>query len=433
MQIRALASVLFVLIPRAPAAAQLASSAPVLPRSAAGPAPQSALAPPPPNDVCSTPTVLVGAGPHPFDTTSATASPSSPGPCSGGSSTTFDHDLWFCWTAPTSGAIELSSVGQTFVDTKIEVFAGCGCPTGAPIACNDDTCGTLQSAFAFFVNAGNVYTIRIGTKPGVPGGTGTFTIQPPAPATPPCLRDDGSSENSVGLNAAGKFAWMARYGAVGTTTNVSQVRVAYGSPSFPGHTPPLGTIVDVLVWDDPNDDGLPHDAVLLALVASTITSPDTDVLVAVPVVPAVVVEGIYFVGVGVPLAPGMRVAALDQSTLPCSGIDPSWMVGDTTGLLDYATLTNNNVPPTSASSAGFPGTWLLRANCVTLGVSECPGDGLFPLPAALPCPCANYGALRHGCASSFNPQGALLLARGSATRERPGRRSATACSALRAR
>jgi len=42
----------------------------------------------------------------------------------------------------------------------------------------------------------------------------------------------------------------------------------------------------------------------------------------------------------------------------------------------------------------------------------CAGDGLDPAVTTA-CPCANFGAPAHGCAHSFNPDGALLLASGT--------------------
>ncbi|MBK7876872.1 MAG: hypothetical protein IPJ77_14195 [Planctomycetes bacterium] len=53
------------------------------------------------------------------------------------------QELWFCWTAPAGGPFEIRTVGLTALDTKVAAFDGCGCPAAAPVACNDDACGTL--------------------------------------------------------------------------------------------------------------------------------------------------------------------------------------------------------------------------------------------------------------------------------------------------
>jgi len=55
------------------------------------------------------------------------------------------------------------------------VYNGCACPpNGAPIACNDDSCGA-QSAVTFAVIAGQTYLIRIGGVDAA-AGVGTLTI-----------------------------------------------------------------------------------------------------------------------------------------------------------------------------------------------------------------------------------------------------------------
>jgi hypothetical protein len=370
--------------------------------------------PPPADDDCSTPTVLVGPGPYAFDSTLATtgAQGQTEALCNVFGTTAIEADEWFCWTAPSTNAFELSTVGLTFVDTKVAVYDGCGCPSAGALACNDDSCGTLQSTLAFNAIGGQTYTIQIGSFQGTPGGTGSFAIDLANGPVGGCTLDDGVSENAVGLTNGGKTVWMARFGQIGVTTTVGDVLTAYGTAAFPGAVPPNGTPTDVLVWDDPNDDGDPSDCVLVYQGASTVQNASTDTLNSNPVVPAVGVSGYFFVGVGVAHAANELPAPLDQSSADCSGLDPTWIFGDTTGTVDYAVLTNNNVPPIAASSAGFPGFWLLRGSCSTEpGTGYCTGDGLDP-SLTQSCPCSNFGAAGNGCASSFNAAGAHIGAHG---------------------
>ena len=91
-----------------------------------------------------------------------------------------DRDVWFCWTSPCDGTVTLETCGRTSVDTKIAVYDGCGCPTGAGIlACNDDgdLCG-LQTRLTFTAVTSQTYLLRIGVYPGSPGGggVGEFSI-----------------------------------------------------------------------------------------------------------------------------------------------------------------------------------------------------------------------------------------------------------------
>jgi hypothetical protein len=64
------------------------------------------------------------------------------------------------------------------------VYAGPGCPSTEPVACDDDACGVSggPSEARWFAAAGVPYTIQIGTFPGTGGGPGFFTIESFTPA-----------------------------------------------------------------------------------------------------------------------------------------------------------------------------------------------------------------------------------------------------------
>ena len=367
---------------------------------------------PTPGDDCATPVALVGAGPYSFDNTAATtgiqgqAEPT----CLFFSSTTIDRDLWFCWTAPSSGAFEVSTVGQTFVDTKIAVYDACGCPAAAAIGCNDDSCGTFQSGTAFTAVAGNTYTIQLGTFPNAAGGTGTFTIAAPAAAPTGCAIDDGVTDNSLGLINGGELLWMQRFGAIGDVTTVTSVSTAFGTAAFPGVSPANGTLANVGVWEDSDDDGDPTTGlVLVAQVATTVQNVDTDILNTIAIPPATL-NGIFFVGASAVHVPGQFVGPMDQSTAICVPYELAYFAGDVSGVIDYNNLNlANPQPPLGMNAAGFGGVWLVRAGCsFEPGTSYCAGDGTLPTA----CPCGNFGATGNGCRSSFNANGAHITAHG---------------------
>ncbi len=366
---------------------------------------------PPAGDDCATPVALAGAGPYNFDNTTATTGTQGQAEplCLFFSSTTIDRDLWFTWIAPSSGAFEVSTVGQTGVDTKIAVYDGSGCPAAAAIGCNDDSCGALQSAAAFTAVAGNTYTIQLGVFPNAQGGTGTFTIAPAAPLPTGCSYDDGSTENSLGLNAGGKILWMQRHGAVGDVTTVTDISTAYGTALFPGVAPANGTPSDILIWDDSDDDGDPTTGlVLLGQYASTVQNADTDILNVTPLSPAVVVNGIFFVGAATTHAAGQFVCPMDTSSVACTSVELTYWSGDTSGFLDFNNLNVALQPPTPISGI-LASNWLLRASCsLEPGLSYCAGDGTLPTA----CPCGNFGATGNGCRSSFNANGAHITAHG---------------------
>jgi hypothetical protein len=122
----------------------------------------------------------------------------------------------------------------------------------------------------------------------------------------------------------------------------------------------------VCVWEDPNDDGNPVDAVLLTQQATTVANGDTDILNVVPITP-VNVNGAFFVGAFCPTqwsTPALSdfPASID-TTNPSLG--RSWIVAHSpsTGFnpVNLAGPYSINLTETSTIGAAFDGVWLLRA------------------------------------------------------------------------
>ena len=131
----------------------------------------------PPNDLCENATPLSGEGTFAFDNLGASSDGPTHAACDffddGGDT---DHDVWYCWTADTTGDVLFETCGQTTVDTRINVYAGCGPATDANlIACNGDGCG-FQSSLVLSAVSGESYKLRLGTFPGALGGPGAFTV-----------------------------------------------------------------------------------------------------------------------------------------------------------------------------------------------------------------------------------------------------------------
>jgi hypothetical protein len=140
------------------------------------------------SDDCATAQSISGPGPHAFDTTGATTGAQGQLVACGLTGLGIDNDVWFVWTAPATGTVVLSTCGQTTVDTKVAVYAGSGCPAAGALSCSDDDC-FLQSQASFDTTAGTTYLLQIGSAPGNPGGTGTFTFH----AMPPLTNDSCST------------------------------------------------------------------------------------------------------------------------------------------------------------------------------------------------------------------------------------------------
>ena len=372
-------------------------------------------APPAPNDDCANPIVLVGSGPFPFNSTGATTGVQGQGEslCNFFGFTQIATDVWYTWNATVSGpvAIDLCAPPTTAVDTKMAVYAGAGCPSGSALACNDDSCGLL-SKVTVNVTMGQDYTIQLGNYPGGGGATGTGTITfTPQVVYPGCRLDDGTSEDSVGIDAAGfGVLWMNKFGSAGESNVITTVSATYGNSAFPGFCPPNGTPTLAGIWNDPTNDGDPSDAVLLATAPSTVQNGDLDIFNDITFSPPVVTSGVYFVGVGLVEPPsGHFPASLDESQ--ASG-GRSWVVGNNTGQCNYSSLSSNSIPPLDEDNV-VPGVWLIRADCAAKGSMDtfCFGDG-----TGLPCPCGNNATVAgNGCANSDHVTGAQLSAAGTAS------------------
>lgn len=143
---------------------------------------------PPSNDDCSTPIVITGQSGVNYDSTIATNSPQGMGHLS---CSDVGKDLWYEWVAPQNGTATLDTCFQSAMDTAVKIFAGSGCPTSAPIACDDNGCG-FQSTVTWPITAGATYTIDVGSSGAAAGGVGSFVITlsgVPPTGSPYCFGD----------------------------------------------------------------------------------------------------------------------------------------------------------------------------------------------------------------------------------------------------
>lgn len=169
------------------------------------------------NDTCTAPTIVSGFGPaapHAFDATLATtgAQGQNNAACESFATRAIDHDVWFQWTAPVLGWVQLTTCAGSSADTKVAVYQGTGCPVGAPLVCDDDGCGAVGggSTARFFASVGTTYTIQLGAFPGQPGGVGVFTIEAFSPAV-----GDGCSA-PIRIAGRGPHAFDNRAATTGT-------------------------------------------------------------------------------------------------------------------------------------------------------------------------------------------------------------------------
>lgn len=202
-------------------------------------------------------------------------------------------------------------------------------------------------AFADYFNTAGPYV------PGPPG---------PSPRVDEYQYDDGSSENSLGLTAGGDIAMLHMFDPIGGLQTITDIRAAWGTPQYPGSSPPAGTPVQVYVWDDVNNDGDPSDGVVIAQGSGTVQNPDTDILNTYALNSPVTVNSRFFIGAVVSQVAGEFPLPMDQSQ---ASAGRAWVVGNSVmGGFDPNNLPGNGIGPYEMDSIGFPSVFLLRANAV---------------------------------------------------------------------
>ena len=136
---------------------------------------------PPNNDLCADRVTIDQDVLTAFDTTAATTDGAPDPLCLFSANDQIFNDIWYNFTPSQSLTYNISLCASSF-DTKLAVYSGCACPTGAVIACNDDGC-VVRSQVNVDLIAGQCYKIRVGGFDTTSAGLGTILIskQPPPP------------------------------------------------------------------------------------------------------------------------------------------------------------------------------------------------------------------------------------------------------------
>ena len=176
--------------------------------------------------------------------------------------------------------------------------------------------------------------------------------------------DDGTAEDSIGLTSGGNLLVLNSFPVSGGNNVITSISIAWGTPAFPD--PSLnGLPYTAVLWSDPNGDGSPTDAVVLAQVNGVIASAGTDTFITTPISPTMVTTTNFFIGFVMAQTAGQFPAAFDESApIP----NRSWVSigGNINNLSDAVTI----------ESVGLVGNWLIRADGNTGG----------PTPTGTPSP-----------------------------------------------
>lgn len=135
---------------------------------------------------------------HPDDCISSDPAPDSLG-----------ADIWYTFTAPTTGFVIWTMCSTADFDTKIAVYTpGTTCPPTNDdlLACNEDgtvdgvACANATSAAPFEVTEGETYLLRLGgwvSADSASAGTGEFVIET---YVPPATPDNDDCENAIAIS-----------------------------------------------------------------------------------------------------------------------------------------------------------------------------------------------------------------------------------------
>jgi hypothetical protein len=168
--------------------------------------------------------------------------------------------------------------------------------------------------------------------------------------------DDGTHENSTGLSDGGTLGWMDWYVVEGGVDTITAISLAWGNVAN-------GKPCMVYLWNDPDGDGDPTDAKVLASAATVVANADTDIFTTVDIPDTYVgPDGtIFFVGAIMDHDDGEYPASADYDA-----DTHGWIVGDTSYSLDPNDLGSGDFPPEPYSP------WLVRG--IAFGDNDCNGN-----------------------------------------------------------
>jgi len=319
-----------------------------------------------PNDECTGALPIFGVGPHGYDTTNATTGTTGQtnARCFIFNTSAMSFDVWYVWTAASTGWVALNTCVGGAHDLRVAVYAGGGCPAAEPLSCDDDGCGILSgnARAGFLAAAGQQYLFQIGSYQTAGGAPGSFTVDP---YTPPAGDDCATP---IVISGNGPFAWDDSTATTG----------------FQGQNEAL-CANELVTYDLWYRWTAPCNGSVLVSFCNQ-SAADTKVAV--------------YAGSACPTG----------SALACND-DGCVLVGGESELTFNAVSGQNYVIQVGLWPGEVPslGTFTIQPPCSPpVGTPFCFGDGSPTL-----CPCGNSGAAGNGCASSIVAAGANLAATGN--------------------
>lgn len=192
-----------------------------------------------------------------------------------------------------------------------------------------------------------------------------FCLSRPASAAFTYSIDDGVREASIGLAGGGDFIALNSFPLSAGNETINSISIAFGTGTALNGLPYLAVL-----WSDPNGDGNPNDAMVLATAPGVVSSAGTDTFITTSVVPTLVTTSNFFVGFELQNQPTSTFPAAIDRTAP-TFLNRSFVAGGPAGTGNIFNLSANSMPvgPIENSSTAA-GNWLIRADAVGQAVPD---------------------------------------------------------------
>lgn len=166
--------------------------------------------------------------------------------------------------------------------------------------------------------------------------------------------DDGLPNSGLSFGIAADFCWLQWFQTVGTSDTITSVQVMTTGTQLP-----VGHPITVCVWEDPNDDADPYDAVLVGSFTGTVPAAPPGGFANFTLNAPAQVHGKFFVGAFTTVLNSESVGLLDYN----SGLSQrAWFCYDySVGQFDPTQIGNYSPSHIELLGAGIHGVFMLRA------------------------------------------------------------------------
>ncbi len=152
------------------------------------------------------------------------------------------HSVWWTWTAPQSGRLDVNTVGSSF-DTLLAVYTGTTLPNLVPIGWDDEAGGNNTSSLSMFVTAGVTYAIAVD---GYQGASGLVNLNLTLTQSNDLYATDFEAFTLGANQLGGSRGWLTSNNSSGVTGIVTYNPT--GQAGYIGFNPPPAGTDSALAW-----------------------------------------------------------------------------------------------------------------------------------------------------------------------------------------